>query len=163
MDILPALSTWLSSTESKLQKLHMDLGMYPVIPPEELRALLVALPNLTNLLIGGTVQLNAAVELLNRNLNPYICPKLTTLKYYFCDVALDALDGVVRSRMEPTGNPDEDELLKSLRVEGGCWFDQDGQATGNDSFRCPYITELKNDYPGVVYFEFIGDTPRVRI
>ncbi|KIJ25370.1 hypothetical protein M422DRAFT_56004 [Sphaerobolus stellatus SS14] len=76
-----ALSSWLSSAGSKLQKLHIEFGRYPIIPIEELRTLILGLPNLTELMIGTTELLSDVMDVLSNNLNLDICPKLTTLKF----------------------------------------------------------------------------------
>ncbi|KIJ41057.1 hypothetical protein M422DRAFT_48832 [Sphaerobolus stellatus SS14] len=125
------------------------------MPIEELRTLILGLPNLTELMIGTTELLSDVMDVLNNNLNLDICPKLTTLKFYYCKIDPDALDKMLRSREKLPGQPDRANFLRYFEVQGGRWFDQNGNATGGHTDHCSYIKELQDDYPLLaIGFEF---------
>ncbi|KIJ33029.1 hypothetical protein M422DRAFT_52591 [Sphaerobolus stellatus SS14] len=154
LNMLPALSSCLCSSTSKLRKLYVELGnLY--VPAHQLYTLLRGLPKLRDLTIGWSKLDDDGIEVVNRNLNPETCPHLTELSYLPCFIPLVAVDKMVRSRVElSTGNFNS---LQKFNVASGRWVDEDGDLLPEEADH-PALEALEKDYPSMdIYLHVVGD------
>ncbi|KIJ41049.1 hypothetical protein M422DRAFT_780489 [Sphaerobolus stellatus SS14] len=161
MDILPTLSSWLCSTSSRLRELRLELGIVPPMPAKQLHTLLTGLPKLTDLSIIWTGLLSEAIDVLNRNINPKVCPRLTSLEYRLCDISVETVDKMIRSRLQSPGQPTGEDFgfLRAFHVVGGSWYRQElNTVWGDKADECLFIRELQQAYPDITLdFKFDGD------
>ncbi|KIJ27435.1 hypothetical protein M422DRAFT_37778 [Sphaerobolus stellatus SS14] len=155
-NVLPILSSWLCPGPiSNLQKLSFDLGNNLHLSAVQFRTLLQGLPKLRDLTVACAILDEDAVQVLNPNINPDICPHLTKLRYSYCSsIPVVATDKMIRSRVElGTELVIRYFSLQEFLVDYGHWVDEDDQEfIGEGANHSPILEALKKDFPSVISF-----------
>ncbi|KIJ41040.1 hypothetical protein M422DRAFT_68362 [Sphaerobolus stellatus SS14] len=141
LNIIPAVSSWLhAGSVVHLRKLILSSVL---VLADQLHTLLAGLPYLQDLTLGLTTITDDSMAVLNRDINPDVCPALLRLTLTDSIHALHAVVGTLISRLKSSSpsNLGELEFLREFHAIRGSWRDSTANDRGIDEKEAKSVIE----------------------